>query len=505
MIERTRGCGLLVLVGCLAPVETGDTGEGGGMAPGLPSVEPIAVVDVLVIGSGAGGMAAAWAAREAGASVLLVERSSTPGGASINASNYWAAGTRWQTNAGVSDSAALAIAEWESFTGGDAGATAVQEFVEGSAGVLDWLESLGSAFNLVSAVGADTGSARRTHALATNGAPSPMKVLGDSLAAELRLDTTVTELVLNGADVAGAWITPTEGEAGWVQAGTVVVATGGFTRNDALVFEAVPELASHATWVEAFPGMDGNGLEFTWAAGAASQNLERLGLYAHGVEDAKLGQPEVMVVVGLDSALVVDAAGNRVTDERSFGSVAMGTRYLTEGPFYAIADDVLWSVLQVQGRGFNYIGDPDGILLTAAEYESSHGVALGEDAEALGRALGIDPAGLAASLAAYNADAELGLDSQFGKPAPEFGPLTEGPWRGLPLVLGRSKSFGGLATNDVGAVLTQDGRSIRGLYAAGEVCGFLGDPGVGSGINGSITMAFWSGLRAGEAAAVGQR
>lgn len=505
MIEGTRWCSVVVLMGCLDPTETGETREGGGAPAGLPEVEPLTVVDVLVIGSGAGGLAAAWAAREAGASVLVLERASTFGGASINASNYWAAGTLWQTEAGVVDSAALAIAEWESFANGEAEATSVQDFVEGSAGVLDWLESMGAAFNLASAIGADTGSVRRTHSVATNGGPPPVTVVGDSLAAELRLDTTVTELVLDGENVAGAWVTPTEGEAGWVQAATVVVATGGFARNDALVFEAAPALASQATWVEAFPGMDGNGLEFTWAAGAASQNLERLGLYAHGVEDAKLGQPEVMVVVGLDSALVVDANGNRVADERAFGSVAMGTRYLTEGPFYAIADAVLWSGLHVQGRGFNYTDDPDGILLTAAEYEASHGVSLGEDAESLGRALGIDAAGLAASLAAYNADAALGVDSQFGKPAPEFGPLTEGPWRGLPLVLGRSKSFGGLATDDTGAVLAQDGRPIRGLYAAGEVCGFLGDPGVGSGINGSITMAWWSGLRAGEAAALEQR
>ena len=495
---------LPLLLACVDPTDSAEGGsasDSGDVVSTLPTEVPLAEVDVLVIGAGAGGLASAWAARDAGASVIIVEREVVAGGATPNAGNYWAAGTSWQADGGVEDSAALALSEWSSFTGGDGDSPVVQAFVEGSAGVLDWLVSLGAGFDLSIAIAADTGSKPRFHQLSHTSARPPVNAVAETLVAESWFQTTATELVLDGDDVAGVWVTDAAGARGWIHAAAVVVATGGFTRNDAIVFEALPALEAQDTWIESFPGMDGNGLAMAGAAGAAEQNMDHLGIYAHGVADAKIGQPEVMVIAGLDSALVVDAAGVRVTDERQFGSVSMGTRYLTEGPFYAIADDVLWTRLSLQGRGFNYLEDPEGIMLTAAAYEALVPVAQGEDAEALGSALGIDGAGLAASLDRYNTDAATGTDTEFGKPSYVFTPLGKAPFRGLPIVLGRAKSFGGLATNIDGAVLRADGSVIVGLYAAGEACGFLGDPAIGSGLNGSVTSAWWSGLRSGAAAA----
>ncbi|GDX82111.1 hypothetical protein LBMAG42_39220 [Deltaproteobacteria bacterium] len=483
-------------------VDSGDSGDTADSAIStLPDEAPLAEVDVLVIGSGAGGLGAGWAAKNEGRSVLVIDRAATAGGATVNAGNYWAAGTQWQMDAGVADSTELALSEWNDFTGGDAASPVVQRFVEESASVLEWLVSLGAGFKLSSNVATDSGTVPREHQPSPDAGLPPVDQLTRELADQLLLETTATALVLDGTAVAGAWVTDAAGSAGWIHAGRVVVATGGFTRNDAIVLAAIPELADYPSWYESFPGMDGNGLTMAEAAGATTQNMDHLGLYAHGVEDAKIGQPEVMVLVGLDSAMVVDSAGHRVADEREFGSVSMGTRYLTEGPYYAIFDDVTWSVLGLQGRGFNYQDDPDGLNVTALEYETTHDVAAGDDGVALGADLGVDGAAIQAALDLYNADAATGTDTEFGKPTPTFTPLLAPPYRALPLVLGRSKSFGGLATNDDGEVVDGAGVVIPGLLAAGEACGFLGTTGIGYGFNGSVTAAWWSGLRAGASAA----
>jgi succinate dehydrogenase/fumarate reductase flavoprotein subunit len=482
--------------------ETGidrETGDSGGSST-LPDVAPVAEVDVLVVGSGAGGLGAAWAAREAGASVWLVERDHSPGGASNSASNYWAAGTPNQASAGVVDSPESALAEWADFTGGDASDPVVVEFVEGSAGVITWLESFGVRFWLGDQVPEDTGSVRRMHGVEQAGGPAPVTVAA-TLADVIQYGMTATELVLDGPAVAGLWVETDVGERLWIRAGATVLATGGFTRNDALVFAFVPELAEEETWYESHPGMDGNGLTLAAEAGATTQNMDHLGLYAHAIEDAKLGRPEVMVVGGLEYTVIVDGAGERVDDERRFGSVSMGRRYLDEGPFYAVFDDDLWSSTSIQGRGFNYEGDPDGLQLTGPDYAAKHVVAEGDDGIALAAALGLDGARLQATLDAYNADAVAGVDTRFGKPDPWFVPLDTAPYHAVPLVLGRSKSFGGLETDARGAVLDSRGEPIAGLFAAGEVCGFLGTPGIGYGLNGSITAVWWSGLRAGASAA----
>ena len=79
--------GLLPLL-CIAAC-TGDDAPDSG-------TDALAQVDVLVIGSGPSGLAAAIEAQRAGAEVLLVERSSQAGGAGWYAGNFFAVGTPLQ-------------------------------------------------------------------------------------------------------------------------------------------------------------------------------------------------------------------------------------------------------------------------------------------------------------------------------------------------------------------------------------------------------------------------
>lgn len=496
---------IFVALACMSPLDSG-AGGGGANTPaaetggGLPDSTPLAEVDVLIVGSGAGGMGAAWAALEAGASVLVLERDDRSGGASNNAANHWAAGTPEQADIGILDSPELALAEWAEFTGGDPSDPSVVAFVNESAGVLGWLQSQGVRFTLLQTIPADTGSVSRVHTLVAGSLPGTA-VLATQLADHILYETTATSVVLDGERVAGLWVTTASGEAGWVHAQSTVLATGGFTRNDALVEASLPALASEAAWYESFPSNDGNGLAIGAEAGAASQNTDHIGLYSHAVEDAVIGKPEVMVLAALEMAVVVDRNGRRVADERLYGSVSMGYRWLDEGPFFAIYDDDLWAQLRIQGRGFNYEGDPDANELSGEEYAARHPVAEGADAAALAAALGVDADGLTATLERYNLDAAAGVDSEHGKPAAQLAALDALPLRGLPLVLGRAKSFGGLATDLTGAVTDDAGVPIPGLFGAGEVTGFLGTPAVGYGHNGTITAAWWSGLRAGKSAA----
>ena len=139
--------------------------------------------------------------------------------------------------------------------------------------------------------------------------------------------------------------------------------------------------------------------------------------------------------------------------------------------------------------------------ITGPEYEERHYVASADTMADVAVAAGIDSDGLVATLSTYNLDAAAGVDTVFGKDAAYMQQLTSPPFRVLPLVLGRSKSFGGCSAGVDGAVLDSGGTPIPGLYAAGEATGILGGPWIGWGFNGTITAVWWSGLRAGEAAA----
>ncbi|MFN7146775.1 MAG: FAD-dependent oxidoreductase, partial [Myxococcota bacterium] len=109
---------------------------------------PFPNVDVLVIGAGPAGLAAALEAWRSGASVAVLERETDFGG-----SANWAgalmlfSGTAEQAALGVSDSPEQLLAEWPSFTGGDAGDPWVQAFAHRNVpDVYDWLKTLGVTF-----------------------------------------------------------------------------------------------------------------------------------------------------------------------------------------------------------------------------------------------------------------------------------------------------------------------------------------------------------------------
>src|SRR5262249_56345179 len=69
-------------------------------------------VDVLVVGAGACGLAAAIAAHDAGASVAIIEKLERPGGNSaLSTGSVPAAGTRFQRDAGIEDSPQRFIAD----------------------------------------------------------------------------------------------------------------------------------------------------------------------------------------------------------------------------------------------------------------------------------------------------------------------------------------------------------------------------------------------------------
>ena len=69
-------------------------------------------IDILVIGAGACGLAAAIAGHDAGASVAIVEKRDQPGGnSSLSTGSIPGAGTRYQRAAGIEDSPASLVAD----------------------------------------------------------------------------------------------------------------------------------------------------------------------------------------------------------------------------------------------------------------------------------------------------------------------------------------------------------------------------------------------------------
>lgn len=107
----------------------------------------------------------------------------------------------------------------------------------------------------------------------------------------------------------------------------------------------------------------------------------------------------------------------------------------------------------------------------------------GTSLDQLARSCGIDPSGLAATVAEYNRHAREGRDPAFGRgstafnrkqgdpaypgPNPCVAPIERGPYYAVQVEPGCFGTFAGLKTDAQARVLDGGGQPIPGLYAAG--------------------------------------
>src|ERR1043165_8305277 len=97
-------------------------------------------VDILVIGAGACGLAAAIAAHDCGANVAIIEKLDRPGGNSaLSTGSVPAAGTRFQREAGIDDSTERFVEDLIRKGGPTDCPELLRHMVETSAETIEWL------------------------------------------------------------------------------------------------------------------------------------------------------------------------------------------------------------------------------------------------------------------------------------------------------------------------------------------------------------------------------
>lgn len=147
-------------------------------------------------------------------------------------------------------------------------------------------------------------------------------------------------------------------------------------------------------------------------------------------------------------------------------------------------------------------------------YADSGYVVLAPSLAALAEKLGIDAAGIAASVQKNNQQAQMGEDLDFGKggtevsrfngdsahrPNPCLGPIATPPFCALPIWPADAATSTGLATNADGVVLDCDDAPIQGLYACGNDLASImrgAYPGPGTTIGPAMVFGYRIGLHA---------
>ncbi|WP_040691297.1 FAD-binding protein [Nocardia vinacea] len=462
------------------------------------TVEWDVTAGVIVVGFGIAGACAAISAAEAGAGVLLLERTGAAGGASALAAGhfYLGGGTPVQQATGYADSVEAMIAYLEAVTP-EPDTAKIRVYCAESVAHFEWLEAHGVEFErsfypgkAVVQPGTEglmwTGNEKvwpyreqarpaprghKVNARAERGGQQVMTVLAErvrELGIEVRYETEVRQLVVDaGGRVVGVrW---RDGAA----AGAVVLAAGGYVMNPEMIAAYTPRLAEHFLPL-GVPTDDGIGIRLGQSAGGDVAQMDGAFMTASFYPPAEL-------LYGV----IVNKAGRRFVAEDSYhGRTAGAVVAQPDSTAYLIVDNkhMVWPELPM----VKFVDGWDSVAEMAS-------------------ALGMPSDALRKTLEDYNAAAAQGRDPEFGKHSDWLTPLTEGPWGAFDLTPGRATyvgfTLGGLRTSVDGAVLRTDGSVITGLYAAGACASNLAQDSSGYSSGTCLGEASYFGRRAGAHAA----
>jgi succinate dehydrogenase/fumarate reductase flavoprotein subunit len=430
--------------------------------------------DVVVVGLGIAGGAAAIEAARAGADTVVLERMTRGGGATALSTGitYFGGGTPIQKACGFDDS----VEEMKAFVGLAAGEHAdperVRLYCEGSLEHFDWFRALGVEFKQ-SFIAEKTTHPFSDDCLTFSGNEEawPHRALtrpvprGHKPAREGEAGGFLMEALLRGVIDAGATIVNecrgsrlVLDEAGrvvgiaahssvdktrepfFVKARRgLVLTTGGFIFDRDLVARHAPHLLQ-CRYRVGTPGDDGSGIRMGLGVGAETINMsEGLVLNAYYPPASHL------------KGILVDGLGRRFVNEDAYlGRTSDAILRKADGVAYLIVDDEIYGQTQ-----------------------AFHELAAVEDtAEALERALSMPEGALVQTLETYNRLAERGEDPFFHKAARHLKPLGTTPLAALDCRTSHSLfgafTLGGLSVRATGEVLDPDGAPIAGLYAAGR-------------------------------------
>jgi 3-oxo-5alpha-steroid 4-dehydrogenase len=469
------------------------------------------MTDVVVVGFGIAGACAALSAAEAGASVLVVERASAPGGSSALSGGevYLGGGTTVQKACGFEDTADDMYAFLRTALGPHADQDKLRLYCDDSAEHFQWLVDHGVEFR-PSLYDQPTWMPPTTDGLMwlgenswpfdTLATPAPRghrgpaphfagRVVMDALVAaaadagvDVLVDTRATSLVVEEGRVVGVRVRHYGEERELRSRHGVVLTTGGFVDNEEMLAAHAPALLGHGKVSDGLD--DGSGIRMAQEIGAATRRM-----HAHEVA--------LTVVPALAArGMLVNTHGQRFVNEDTYpGTVSHAAVVHQPAPYWVIVDETGFEdVPEAERWGVR----PAHVAETLAELEQD---------------LGMPAGSLEASVAAYNRCAEQGEDPWFHKAARWLRPL-EAPYAAIDVAAGfhpgdresgatgtgvAGFTLGGLHTSVDGAVLSLAGEPIPGLWAAGRTTAGIHGEGYISGT--SLGDASYFGRRAGRSAA----
>lgn len=492
--------------------------------------------DVLIVGSGAGGMTGAYTAAREGLSVILVESTDRFGGTSAySGGGLWFPGNAVLQRDGGDHDMESARAYYREVVGPRTPRALQEAYLNTGAKLIDYLEKDPNLVFMAYPWPDYFGSLPTASATGRHIAPSPLAATelgnlrqtlrpslpeerdGAPLAQELtggqaligrfllalskmpnvdlRRGTALTSLLHKGGQVEGAIVRTETGDVRIRAKRGVLIAAGGFDHNASMRARfGVPGTTAGAM---SPPGNDGSAIQGGIDAGGDVDLMDQ----AWWSPGLMRPNGRLTFTLGFDGGIFIDQRGQRFTNEsapydRAGRAIiaAMERKELTL-PFWLLYDN--------RDNGAPPIQFPNQPLGDLQDYYKAGLLHSAENLTELAAAISVPADALEQTVKRFNNFATIGNDPDFGRGAELYDRMfTQGrvpldsisrpPFHAIAFGLSDLGTKGGLRTDPHARVLDTRGHIINGLYATGNsmaaVSGYA-YPGGGNPIGSSMVFA----------------
>ena len=431
----------------------------------LSEEEPM--YDLIVVGSGAAALAAAVSASDEGLkNILVVEKEPIIGGSSaISGGAVAVSQTEFQRQQGVYDTDERFFNDLMKCGGYANDPSLVKTLVSGIRQQYDWIISKGlSPMKLMAASGM---SLPRSHMFNSGLLIQLFREELSSRGIRIKTGCRAMELLQHNGRVVGVLVTHC-GKSFFLQSRKgVVLATGGFARNQALLSRYAPQMKK----VKVVSGIGSNGDGFLMALNLGAYFVEGETVQASYGFTKNPSTIRDFSTIYYSGAIILNREGNRFIDEslsyKTIGEASLKQPHPVTYIFFDESvrkiqmsrrpvDHALWSPFD---RGLN----PSYCFKGKSVYEVADKA-------------GLNPARAEETVRKYNQSASEGIDRDYGRFSLSSGygklrALDRAPFYIMPSIAAIMGTYCGLKVDQFGRVLNKSNEPIAGLVAAGEIMG----------------------------------
>ncbi len=427
--------------------------------------------DIVIVGAGGAGMAAAIEAKDEGKNPVILEKMPVAGGNTLKSSSGMnASETKVQKEQGIKDSNDKFYEETLKGGHGTNDKELLRYYVDNSAGAIDWLDDMGIKLNNLTITGGM--SEKRTHR------PEDGSAVGGYLVDGLLrnvyekqipifVNADVTEITEKDNAITGVKVKVDKKEKE-IKSNAVVVTTGGYGANPEMLEKEKPELKGYVTTNS--EGSTGDGIKMIEKLGGQTVDMDQIQIHPTVQQDKGILIGEA---VRGEGGILVSQAGKRFVNEMDTrDNVSAAENKLKEKSSYLIFD----AGVKERVKAIDF-------------YEKQGFVKKSESIEGLAKEIDMDPKTLNDTVATWNKAVADKKDSEFNRETGMDHGLAQSDFYAIKIAPGIHYTMGGVKINDKTEVLDKEGKAITGLYASGELTGGLhGENRIGGNSVGDIIV-----------------